>query len=314
MKAFGDFEFTCGGAVTATGKTELISVGVVVCDEDYNILEEYYSTAKPLKYPKLSSFCKKLTHLTNDEIKTSPDSEKVCREVVELLERYGIKKLYMWGDFDKIGLESDRNIHERKKLPFNNIGKLCGMIEDIQPAAMKNTGLKKQPGISHMMEAFSLEPEGEYHNALTDTKALVRICSLMLTEKWKKNTGFLTYKQRIVEKERLEKERIDQQRRKTLEKISPQRKARVESYAAQYGTKIITYASKTDKEIERVLKKSKEDKFTMIFFRESRKVRVIETSKEKNYDYPNVTHKMRFRRQDVEAAFSAYLKKIIRNP
>jgi hypothetical protein len=87
----------------------------------------------------------------------------------------------------------------------------------------------------------------------------------------------------------------------------------VESYAAQYGTKIITYASKTDKEIERVLKKSKEDKFTMIFFRESRKVRVIETSKEKNYDYPNVTHKMRFRRQDVETAFSAYLKKIIRN-
>ena len=52
---FADFEFTCGGGVGRTG-CEMLSVGIIVCDEKYNITDTYYSTARPAKIHKINSF------------------------------------------------------------------------------------------------------------------------------------------------------------------------------------------------------------------------------------------------------------------
>ena len=50
---FADFEFTCGSAMYRL-RSEMLSVGIVICDSSYNIAERFYATSKPNRFPKLS--------------------------------------------------------------------------------------------------------------------------------------------------------------------------------------------------------------------------------------------------------------------
>ena len=76
---FADFEFTCGSPAHRL-KSEMLSVGLVICDSEHNIIETFYCTARPNRFPKLTSQCKRLTHLTQAEISLAESAAPAVTE------------------------------------------------------------------------------------------------------------------------------------------------------------------------------------------------------------------------------------------
>lgn len=179
---FADFEFTCGYFINKLD-SEMLSAGVVICDGNYNIKERFYCTSKPNHFPKLTKQCRKLTKLTQKEISNSPDSNDVMGIVLNLLRKYNIENIYVWGNFDKTGLISDVKQHQRFGKESGNIQRASRKIYDIQENLIKIMGLPEPVNIKELAQAFDYQPlSGTFHNALNDALALYVIYKAVYTE------------------------------------------------------------------------------------------------------------------------------------
>lgn len=217
---FADFEFTCGFYIDKA-QCELLSVGLVICDKDYNILRTYYRTVRPNIHRKLTKQCRKLTKLTQEEIDASQDSELVTGEVCTVLKHYGIKQVGVWGNFDRPGLLSDIKQHSRARKSASNVSRLLSMVKDIQNETIKKMKLPQAINIKDLAQAFDYEPStGAFHNALTDAEALYTVHKAVWTTDIYTCQKFLDLKQARLDKIEADK-RAAEQRRKELTLLLP---------------------------------------------------------------------------------------------
>lgn len=208
---FADFEFTCGYFINKLD-SEILSAGVVICDESYNIKERFYCTSRPNHFPKLTKQCKKLTKLTQEEINDSPDSNDVMGIVLKLLKKYSIDNIYVWGNFDKTGLVSDAKQHQRFGKDCINIQRAGRKIYDIQESLTEKLGLPEPVNIKELASAFDYKPlSGTFHNALNDAFALYVIYKAVYTEDLSKNEKLAEIRRERIEK--IEKRRLEVERR-----------------------------------------------------------------------------------------------------
>ncbi|MBR6622662.1 MAG: hypothetical protein IKK91_01995, partial [Ruminococcus sp.] len=150
---FADFEFTCGNPMYRF-RSEMLSVGVVICDSNYNIAEKFYATSKPNRFPKLSKQCRELTHLSQEEISASPDSNDVLLEVSDLMDKYGVKELWVWGNFDKPGLQNDMKQHINFKKNVDGIFRISSAVRDIQDDMVKRMKLPQAINIKELASSL----------------------------------------------------------------------------------------------------------------------------------------------------------------
>lgn len=214
---FADFEFTCG--VAGRNTSELLSVGIVICSPDYDIKESFYSTMRPVKYPRMTKQCRELTGLTQEEINASPDSEEVFGKIAGLIEKYSIKRVCVWGNFDRIGIEGDMIQHRRAGLPFDGLKSVCRKICDIQAETTAKMELPQAVNISELSAVFGYVPEnGGFHNALNDAQALCAIHKAVYTTDLSENERFRQLKQDRIEK--LAAIKAEQEERRRQEALS----------------------------------------------------------------------------------------------
>lgn len=202
---FADFEFTCGYCIHKLD-SEILSAGVVICDESYSIKEKFYCTSKPNRFPKLTKQCKKLTKLTQEEINNSPDSNEVMAVILKLMKKYNINKIYVWGNFDKTALSFDTRQHQRFGKECANIQRVAKRIYDIQESLTEKLELPEPVNIKELASAFDYKPlSGSFHNALNDALALYVIYKAVYTENLSQN-------QKLAEIRRLRLEKIEKRR------------------------------------------------------------------------------------------------------
>ncbi len=210
---FADFEFTCGGFISSD-KSEMLSAGAVICSHDYEIAERFYSTAKPNRFPKMTRQCRELTKLSQDEINASPDSNDVLGELLALMRKYGVNKLFVWGNFDKPGLSADLIQHKRVGRPGANVKKICSMICDIQDETTAKMDLPQAVSISELSAALGYMPRtGCFHNALNDAEALYTIHKAAYTTDLTANRRFCQLKQERLDKLTSIRLELEKQRR-----------------------------------------------------------------------------------------------------
>lgn len=208
---FADFEFTCGYCIHKL-ESEILSAGVVICDESYNIREKFYCTAKPNRFPKMTKQCRKLTKLTQEEINDSPDSNDVMAVIIKLMKKYNIDKIYVWGNFDKTALSSDTRQHQRFGKDCSNIQRVGKRIYDIQENLTKKLGLPEPVNIKELASAFGYTPlSGSFHNALNDALALYVIYRAVYTENLSQNEKLAEVRRLRIEK--IEKRRMEMEKR-----------------------------------------------------------------------------------------------------
>ncbi|MBR6873800.1 MAG: hypothetical protein IKN17_09880 [Ruminococcus sp.] len=210
---FADFEFTCGFYIDKA-QCELLSVGLVVCDGQYNILETFYRTVKPNIHSKLTKQCRKLTKLTQEEIDFSPDADAVMGEVMGLLGEYGINQVGVWGNFDRPGLLSEIRQHGRARRSYNNISRVLTLVRDIQNETIKKMQLPQAINIKDLASAFDYVPAtGAFHNALTDALALYTVHKAVWTTDIYSCEKFIALKKARLDKIEADKRAAEERRR-----------------------------------------------------------------------------------------------------
>ena len=228
---FADFEFTCGANI-GINTCELLSAGAVICNSDYEIVERFYCTSRPVCRPRLTKQCRKLTKLTQEEISASDDSNKVLSDLLALLDRYSVDKIWVWGNFDKPAISSDMRNHQRKLRPASSISATWKRIIDIQETVVKKLGLPQAVSIGELSSVFGYTPEtGTFHNALNDAMAFYWIHRAAYTSDLEANEKFTGLRRERLE--RLEHMRLEaQQTRLEAGKAVPMTPAEREYYTA----------------------------------------------------------------------------------
>lgn len=210
---FADFEFTCGSSMYRL-RSEMLSVGIVICDGDYNIAESFYATSKPNRFPKLSKQCRELTHLSQDEISVSPDSNDVLGTAVGLMDKYGVKELWVWGNFDKPGLQSDIRQHRNFGKDCGSICRIYDAVRDIQAEMVSRMKLPQAINIKELASAFGYVPDsGSFHNAMNDAMALYTIHKAVFTTDFRSRPEFAALVESRLEKMRQAKAAQEEKRR-----------------------------------------------------------------------------------------------------
>lgn len=181
-RCYADFEFNCTDIRHQNNnKLEIISVGMIICDEKNNVLEEFKSYVKPTKAPRLSDKCKGITEIHQNDIDSAKDLETVCQEMLQLLLKYNLKVLSVWGSHDKLVMYNDSKLHKKAGFQFKSIEKVAKRIVNIQNTVTDIFQLPRNPSLKKMSDIFEINNSKE-HDALEDAKTLSQIIYIIHNE------------------------------------------------------------------------------------------------------------------------------------
>lgn len=107
-----DLEATCWEVPKTPDLNEIIDIGVVVCDENYEILGTWSSFVKPKFNYRLSPFCKRLTKIRQEEVDAAQGFDVVLPSFVAwFIENHKVSPSeipwFTWGSWDLKCLNAD---------------------------------------------------------------------------------------------------------------------------------------------------------------------------------------------------------------
>ncbi len=106
-----DIEATCwNDGSHKRSEMETIEIGAVQIAYDMSLQDSFQAYIKPVVHPKLSDFCVKLTHITQQQVDNARPFSAVFAEFMQWAEHS--EQVVCWGRFDINQLEQDRIRHE----------------------------------------------------------------------------------------------------------------------------------------------------------------------------------------------------------
>lgn len=177
---FVDFEMTCwnkGEILSEKQIPEIIDIGAVKLDENFNIIDTFSTFVKPQYITFLPKKCVKLTGITQSDISDAP----VLHEALAEFEKWvGSKdvKFYAWGDNDKIQLYNECI----EKDIYKEIPQLYKKWRNFQNIFMRVYGFNRRMKLIEAIEMVGMEFEGQQHRAVYDAINSSRLLSLMKHE------------------------------------------------------------------------------------------------------------------------------------
>lgn len=287
---FADFEFTCGYCINKYD-SEILSAGVVICDDKYEVKEKFYCTCRPHKFPKLTKQCRKLTKLTQEEINNSPDSDDVMCIIVNLMKKYMIDDIYVWGNFDKPALLSDVRQHQKFRKSSCSIQKVSSKIFDIQWDITEKMELPEPVNIQELASAFDYTPSGSFHNALNDALALYVIYRAVYTEDLKNNLKLDEIRQKRLDK--IERQHREAEKRQKETAFSLPLSDKEKLYYEEVGEnseEAKNYIYIRSKIVRTLNNNPDENNFLLLYLKTPERIKVI-SSKKYNYTLQGLSEK-----------------------
>jgi 3'-5' exoribonuclease 1 len=161
-----DLEATCWDQYDRSDN-ETIEIGAIMIDENRKIVKEFNQFVKPIKYPKLSEFCIKLTSIKQEEIDKALYFHDVKKMFLDWIgqEEY---VLCSWGFYDKKQLESDCIIHS---IDIDWVQSHISLKH--QYSKFKN--LDRAIGMKRALEYENIKMEGKHHRGIDDAKNISKI-------------------------------------------------------------------------------------------------------------------------------------------
>jgi 3'-5' exoribonuclease 1 len=162
-----DLEATCWRG--RPRQVEVIEIGAVMVNESLEIVDEFCAFVKPLLHPKISSFCTKLTSITQADIEPAGNFDEVIRDFEDWMAPDKVRAVLMsWGEFDKRQLLQDARLH---RLELNWIRyHAC-----LQHHYSKWKGSQNQIGLKNAMVLEGLSFSGTQHRAIEDARNMARL-------------------------------------------------------------------------------------------------------------------------------------------
>ena len=145
---------------------EVIEIGAVMLDGDFNCIDTFSALVKPQIGKKLRGNVKRLTHITNDDVRSGDSFTKVMSDFKHWIGDSD-NVVLTWGDGDiRVLIENFRYLNGIRTLPF-----LTNYM-DIQRYFEIKKGISKsqQVGLFTAAELVGIDPEQfSHHRALDDS-------------------------------------------------------------------------------------------------------------------------------------------------
>jgi inhibitor of KinA sporulation pathway (predicted exonuclease) len=128
-----DVEATCWKKGVFSRKKETIEIGAVLLrlDRAQSKSDEFQTFVRPLRLPRLSSFCRELTGITQENVDAAPTFPEALQLFLEWSPPLERVILATWSRYDVWQLDLDLEAHGLPKLavPFLDVKKLAaGMV------------------------------------------------------------------------------------------------------------------------------------------------------------------------------------------
>lgn len=165
-----DLEFNTVGKIQ-----EIISVGVVILDNDLNIATEYESYIRLSLTKKLDPFAQKIHKIKKENLEGARHFKEVFRELIQVLDLQDGDVIMTWGNNDKSSIISNAIAHGCEA----EFKVLIDKVQDIRYSTQKKViykgkTIKNELGLETLRLMCGIEQQIS-HNALDDAKCLAAI-------------------------------------------------------------------------------------------------------------------------------------------
>ncbi|HXW07921.1 MAG TPA: 3'-5' exonuclease [Vicinamibacterales bacterium] len=127
-----DVEATCWKKGVFSRKKETIEIGAVLLrlDSPQSPWPEFQTFVRPLRLPRLSSFCRELTGITQENVDSAPAFPEALRLFLEWLQPSEGIVLATWSRYDLWQIDLDLEAHGLPglDLPFLDVKKLAARV------------------------------------------------------------------------------------------------------------------------------------------------------------------------------------------
>ena len=168
-----DVEATCWKKGVFSRKKETIEIGAVrlLLDRDASSWPEFQTFVRPRRRPVLSTFCRDLTGITQDEVDAAPSFPEALALFLEWLQPSERVVLATWSRYDVWQLNLDLEEHGLPDLamPFLDVKKLAARI--VGAKSFEETARTLDPDAADMPR----------HRAGADARRTARILKRLLS-------------------------------------------------------------------------------------------------------------------------------------
>jgi inhibitor of KinA sporulation pathway (predicted exonuclease) len=168
-----DLEATCDdGERMPREETEIIEIGAVLCEqESLKNVAEFQTFVRPLRHPKLTPFCTRLTTITQEQVAAAPTFSVAVQRLGAWLRDKGAMGQVVfcsWGDYDKNQLARE----ERR----NGIRLPLGTEHmNLKESFRRRSGDDKKLGTGQALVRVALRFEGTAHRGIDDARNIARL-------------------------------------------------------------------------------------------------------------------------------------------
>lgn len=165
-----DLEATCAddGSIPRT-EMEIIEIGAVMVESGrFTPLGEFQAFVRPLRHPRLTSFCERLTSIRQADV----DAAATFPAVLERFARWfgawpGTTLFCSWGAYDQRQLQQDCAWHGLDyPLPEHL---------NLKTAFSQHQGIRKDLGMKQALARVGLTLEGVHHRGIDDARNIARL-------------------------------------------------------------------------------------------------------------------------------------------
>lgn len=154
---------------------EIIEIGVVLLDENYNYIKEFTQFIKPADNPTLTEYCTDLTSITQKDIDSAPPLSTAISRLKEWMGSPEDITFCSWGYFDKEQLLDECKLNAID-FPFNddhiNIKVRFSTIME----RTKRVSLKKA------LRILGIQFEGVQHRGVDDARMIAKVFKVIMAK------------------------------------------------------------------------------------------------------------------------------------
>jgi 3'-5' exoribonuclease 1 len=168
-----DLEASCWEAAWVRHRMETIEIGAVRLGGSLEVVDEFDSFVRPVAFPRLSSFCRKLTSISQEQVDAADTFPKAFARFVTWMGT-GPRRLVTWGAFDIGQLRMDCERHGMvfpKHLERDHL--------NLKTAFGKWKGVKRI-GMPEALDLLGLPLVGRAHRGIDDARNIARIAQATL--------------------------------------------------------------------------------------------------------------------------------------
>lgn len=170
-----DLEATCCDQGTIKRhETEIIEIGAVMVEsKTLQVIDEFQTFVRPVRYPTLTEFCTSLTSITQEQVDHAPTYQEAIALLQNWLSPYPNAIFGSWGDYDRNQFMQDSKFHHLPvPIAYPHVN-LKALFSEVQ-------GLPKRYGMDGALRLAEIPLEGTHHRGIDDAKNIAKLLPFIL--------------------------------------------------------------------------------------------------------------------------------------